>query len=76
MCLGDVTVEPVGWNATTLTYIAERDQVRQCRKFDAIYEWATDDANEVPNAPGNVEAWQAMLNFEDSHPLDENPAED
>ncbi|KFA77627.1 hypothetical protein S40288_11495 [Stachybotrys chartarum IBT 40288] len=57
-------------------HLSERDQVRQCRKFDAIYEWATDDANEVPNAPGNVKAWQAMLNFEDSHPLDENPAED
>lgn len=64
MCLGDVTIEPVGWNATTLTYIAEKDQVRQCRKFDKIYNWATETSHEVPNAPGNMKAWQAVLEFE------------
>lgn len=68
MCLGDVTIEPVGWNATTLTYIAEKEQVRQCRNFDMIYNWASDSSHEVPNAPGNMKAWQAMLDFEgDSH---------
>ncbi|KAI5865377.1 hypothetical protein GGS23DRAFT_558960 [Durotheca rogersii] len=70
MCLGDVTVEPVGWNTTTLTYIAEKDQVRQCRRFDKIYDWATEAANEVPNAPGNVKAWKDMLDFEGTHPVD------
>jgi len=74
MCLSDVTIEPVGWNATTLTYVAEKDQVRQCRKFDKIYDWATEDANEVPSAPGNVKAWQAMLSFKDSHPVNHSRA--
>ncbi|TGJ81430.1 hypothetical protein E0Z10_g7340 [Xylaria hypoxylon] len=27
MCLGDVTIEPVGWNETTLSYIAEKHEV-------------------------------------------------
>ncbi|KAI1427182.1 hypothetical protein F5Y12DRAFT_203422 [Xylaria sp. FL1777] len=70
MCLGDVTVEPVGWNATTLSYIAEKDQVRQCRKFDKIYDWAKQGINEVPNAPGNEKVWQDMLKFKDAHPVD------
>ena len=70
MCLGDVTIEPVGWNATTLTYIAEKDQIRQCRRFDTIYNWAIEDANQVPNAPGNARAWKTMLEFENSHPVD------
>ncbi|KAI0412915.1 hypothetical protein F5X98DRAFT_366934 [Xylaria grammica] len=72
MCLGDVTIEPVGWNETTLSYIAEKDQVRQCRKFDRIYDWAKQDTHEVPNAPGNEKAWQDMLRFKDAHPVDQS----
>ncbi|KAI0534376.1 hypothetical protein GGR58DRAFT_61288 [Xylaria digitata] len=70
MCLGDVTIEPVGWNKTTLSYIAEKDQVRQCRSFDRIYDWAKQETHEVPNAPGNEKAWQDMLRFKNAHPVD------
>lgn len=51
MYLGDVTVELVGWNTTTQTHVTEKDQVRQGRKFDRIYDWATDPANEVSMHP-------------------------
>lgn len=52
MCLADVNIGPVGWNATTETYIAEGDGVRECRNFGRIHEWAK--AHDVPHAPGNV----------------------
>ncbi|KAI1436989.1 hypothetical protein GGR50DRAFT_692712 [Xylaria sp. CBS 124048] len=69
MCLGDVTIEPVGFNETTLAYIAEKDQVRQCRKFDTVYDWAKLEANAIPDAPGNRKALEDMLKFKESHPI-------
>ncbi|KAI9036335.1 uncharacterized protein KD926_002047 [Aspergillus affinis] len=53
MCLADVNIGPVGWNATTETYIAEGDGVRECRNFDIIHEWAK--KHDVPHAPGNID---------------------
>ena len=52
MCLSDVNIGPVGWNATTEKYIAEWDGVKECRNFDKIHQWAKE--HDVPNAPGNA----------------------
>ncbi|KAM7186184.1 protein of unknown function (DUF3328) domain containing protein [Rhypophila sp. PSN 637] len=71
MCHGDVTIEPVGWDKKTLTYIAEPEKmqvVRQCRNFDEIYEWAVDDVHQVPQAPGNAKGWEEYREFEKDHP--------
>lgn len=51
MCLSDVNIGPVGFNDTTLTYVAEGDGVKECRNFEKIHTWAK--AHDAPNAPGN-----------------------
>ncbi|KAH8812254.1 hypothetical protein F5884DRAFT_305938 [Xylogone sp. PMI_703] len=69
MCLGDVTVEPVGFDEDTLSYIAAIEPVRQCRKFDLLYNWAKKEEHAIPGAPGNIKVAGEMLEFKKTHPI-------
>ena len=53
MCLGDVSIGPVGWKESTLTYVARNEPVRECRNFDKIHSWASQ--HEADMGPGNLE---------------------
>lgn len=53
MCLGDVSIGPVGWEESSLTYVAENEPTKECRNFDKIHKWARD--HEANIGPGNFE---------------------